>query len=1196
MEKKKKLLIEIIILCLFISIITISYAYFTAKVNGNGNNFIIFSGTMKLEYNDGRKIELNNAIPGSSVTKEFSVKNIGTVNASYNVWLTQVLNNFRDTSDLAYTLVSDEANVNISSTEVPSVDEAITSDVEIESNQIHNYRLTITFLNKNENQDDNKGVSFSALIDLNNYNYEQDIAQIRQYIAVANEYYQNNPTSSLLGTNLISELNLDNIKSGDQIVITNNGQVEVSVSKNNRCYKKSALSDDIDVMENESCDVDATRFASNNGKLHVSGSKLLNEKNEVIRLTGTGLETNYSINPQFYSSKSLSSLRNWGGNVFRLFVEANKNYPSTYVYQENTDEYLDCLKEAIDNAIANDMYVIINWNPGSTPKTSDAIAFFKIIANMYPNDPHIIYELWNEPYGSSTTWNTITTYANAAIPEIRAISPDAVVLVGTTDMDKNINEVINNELNFNNVMYTFHMYQSSFTDENIQILQDAIDADLPIFVSEWSASSLDNDVVNLDEIAEAFATSFAKLLKQHDISYSYFVFSSGDLSYCLTPANTWDESLPNKILKNGAKFFKKILRDDYEYSTYVMKGNNVESDNGNYYRDSQYRNLITTVAFKNTLSVPNDAVVSWDLSAIGDGSVMGYLVNSTEESGMYDLVICADGYINLPRNSANLFRGLSNVKSYDFTYAKSDYVLNMNNLFYKNTMLESLDLSYLGNNLSLKYMYNTFMFDTNLKSINFANWTPKIVGLINTFSGCSSLESVDLSGFNAENLDNISSMFQNNTSLKYVNISTWNPKKMNKMVNTFSNCTSLEYVDMSSMYIYDDTDVLGVVGGVNGATFVVRGEDIYNLLVSNSTNYSITPTYSSKYSTGTTGDVSWSFNPASQTLAIDGNGAMADYDSIESTPWFQYKDYIKNIVIGENVTKLGKYAFYDLTEVREFRINAKSLENLTRSETNIGDNFTLYNTGKHFNMTLVFGSNVERIPAMLMRPFGPNDYTYVNRVLFEGNKITEVGYWGLAQLKVDSLVLKEGISQVAGLSFGYGSFKLLVLPNSLYNVGGWSINANALVEKIVYGSSLKDVPSMMFPSNTKIREIVMPHVDDTTANNIEPFSKISHDVVVYGDDSTRIWVDNSKTLSGKSNIIYKNISEYSSSITSNSGINTSVGYNGTYTFSTSGNVKVRYKYIASDGSTIYSEELDVEKNGNNYTINNIKQDVYIEIN
>ena len=41
---------------------------------------------------------------------------------------------------------------------------------------------------------------------------------------------------------------------------------------------------------------------------------------------------------------------------------------------------------------------------------------------------------------------------------------------------------------------------------------------------------------------------------------------------------------------------------------------------------------------------------------------------------------------------------------------------------------------------------------------------------------------------------------------------------------------------------------------------------------------------------------------------------------------------------------------------------------------------------------------------------------------------------------------------------------------------------------------------------------------------------------------------------------------------------------------------MRYKYITSDGTTIYSEELDVERNGNNYTINNIKQDVYIEIN
>ena len=54
--------------------------------------------------------------------------------------------------------------------------------------------------------------------------------------------------------------------------------------------------------------------------------------------------------------------------------------------------------------------------------------------------------------------------------------------------------------------------------------------------------------------------------------------------------------------------------------------------------------------------------------------------------------------------------------------------------------------------------------------------------------------------------------------------------------------------------------------------------------------------------------VKWVFNPATNTLTISGSGKMADY-SYDSMPWYAYKDQIKSVEIGEDITVIGDYAF-----------------------------------------------------------------------------------------------------------------------------------------------------------------------------------------------------------------------------------------------------------------------------------------------
>ena len=170
MKDKKILILSIVGVLLLVSIVVAtSYAYFTANVTGNKdtNNVVVTNGVMSLEYKDGDEINLANAVPGSSVTKTFTVKNTGNVSTNYTIYFSELSNKFVDKTDLVYTLTSSDGGKNVAQTQVPSTNEAMVSNYAIEAGKTHTYTLTITFLNKDENQNDNMNVSFTTKIGIN---------------------------------------------------------------------------------------------------------------------------------------------------------------------------------------------------------------------------------------------------------------------------------------------------------------------------------------------------------------------------------------------------------------------------------------------------------------------------------------------------------------------------------------------------------------------------------------------------------------------------------------------------------------------------------------------------------------------------------------------------------------------------------------------------------------------------------------------------------------------------------------------------------------------------------------------------------------------------------------------------------------------------------------------------------------------
>ena len=170
MNNKMKMKLSILILLLVLILSSgISYAYFVATItNGNnGNNTIVTSGTMRINYSEGEYLNLDNALPGQSAYKNFTIENTGNLSTEYEIYLSEVLNTFVDKSDLVYSIVSTDANVNIENEQVPNEPTKMVNKQTLPVGETHHYRLTITFLNKNEEQNDNQGAMFTAKIGIN---------------------------------------------------------------------------------------------------------------------------------------------------------------------------------------------------------------------------------------------------------------------------------------------------------------------------------------------------------------------------------------------------------------------------------------------------------------------------------------------------------------------------------------------------------------------------------------------------------------------------------------------------------------------------------------------------------------------------------------------------------------------------------------------------------------------------------------------------------------------------------------------------------------------------------------------------------------------------------------------------------------------------------------------------------------------
>ena len=178
MKKYNKLIFGVGIELLVLITFSISYAFFSTgvKTNNGPQNMTVQAGTLSLEYIDGPEVVAERIQPGWSTTKEITVKNTGTLEASFNlIWqelTNEIINN---EMVLSATCTRLNSSGSTSGTCLPIGETPITSDkmirqkITIDGSTTHKYTITIAFKETNAAQDYNQGKKFGGVLGIEEY-------------------------------------------------------------------------------------------------------------------------------------------------------------------------------------------------------------------------------------------------------------------------------------------------------------------------------------------------------------------------------------------------------------------------------------------------------------------------------------------------------------------------------------------------------------------------------------------------------------------------------------------------------------------------------------------------------------------------------------------------------------------------------------------------------------------------------------------------------------------------------------------------------------------------------------------------------------------------------------------------------------------------------------------------------------------
>jgi len=269
------------------------------------------------------------------------------------------------------------------------------------------------------------------------------------------------------------------------------------------------------------------------------------------------------------------------------------------------------------------------------------------------------------------------------------------------------------------------------------------------------------------------------------------------------------------------------------------------------------------------------------------------------------------------------------------------------------------------------------------------------------FRGCKALASLDVSGFNTENVTNMNGMFMDCTSLANVDVSGFNTSKVTTMSGMFENCSKLTNIDVTGFDTENVKSMRQMFKGCNRAVF-----DVSNFKTDNVTDmcemffqcYKLTNVDVSNFNTENVTDMGGMFAGCTGLKTLD----LSTFNTGNVTSMrtmFHTCRNLKNLNISNFDTNKVK-------SMEEMFFNCSSLTSLdvcgfnTSNVTNMASMFDGCNGLTSLDVSSFDTSNVTSMSSMF---FGCKDLTNLDVSGFDTSNVTNMGSMFSGCTKLTSL-------------------------------------------------------------------------------------------------------------------------------------------------------------------------------------------------
>ncbi len=294
------------------------------------------------------------------------------------------------------------------------------------------------------------------------------------------------------------------------------------------------------------------------GRLRVNGNKIVNKSNVPTSLAGNSLFwSNAGDTSDFYNAETVNHLSNdWNSSIIRVAMGVKESWDGGTGYVDSPEAQKIKIRKVIDAAIANGIYVIIDWHTHEAERyQAEAIEFFTEMASLYGDKDNIIYEIYNEPIGQS--WSQIKSYANAVIAGIRSKDPNNLVIVGSSTWSQDVDIASNDPIDDANTAYTLHFYAGTHGQGLRNKAITAMNNGIALFATEWGSVNADgNGSSNISE-TEIWMSFF----KENNISHVNWAVSDKPEGASVVKSGQGVNGLKNNELTETGIFIKDIIKN-----------------------------------------------------------------------------------------------------------------------------------------------------------------------------------------------------------------------------------------------------------------------------------------------------------------------------------------------------------------------------------------------------------------------------------------------------------------------------------------------------------------------------------------------------------------------------------------------------------------------------------------------------------